>query len=218
MNLGNSIGGITLMLLAVVWLAVFVPQWANRAQEPSKSESRISNRTQQTGAKFSPQELQLLRLTRTRAQMGSVGVSGAFVWIGLFFLVSGTPVGFVLWPVGLVVVMATLLSIAAHRRLLVFAGSSGSRRQERLSASSQATNVTLRATPLPRRGWEPNPMPKPLQERQVGELVMRGAKIVPLTEVSSSAETQGNQSTERVSGPETASIQIDEILRRRRAN
>lgn len=218
MNLGNSIGGITLMLLAIVWLAVFVPQWASRAQEPSTAALRSKQKSDRMNSGFSPTELQLLRLTRTRAQMGSVAISGAFVWIGLFFLTSGTPVGFILWPVALIVIVAGLLSAAAYRRLLVVAGNSGTRRQQQLSESSLTASPSLRATPLQRRSWAPNPLPQPLQERKVGEFVMRGSKVVPLVETSSSRTPKEAGEVEPAAIPETASIQIDEILRRRRAN
>lgn len=75
MNFGNSIGGITLMVLAVVWLAVFVPQWARRAQEPiSGHRSRSRKDAERAHANLSASELQMLRLTRTRQQLSLIHI------------------------------------------------------------------------------------------------------------------------------------------------
>lgn len=213
MNFGNSIGGLTLMLLAIVWLAVFVPQWARRAQEP-----RVSLRERQrfvadrNTSALSSLELQMLRLSHTRSRMASVAVISVFLWIGVFFLTSGTVLGFLAWPIGAIVVVSALLSLAASRRLVVLAGDSRSTKVSRMAKSAKVAPVSLKAAPLARRAWIPNPMPEPIRERTTGEMVVRGAKVVPLVESSTAVESLPAASAE------IQSAQIDEILRRRRAN
>lgn len=213
MNFGSSVGGLTLMLLSVVWLAIFVPQWARKAQEPSQPRRQRQNFSDnRSNSAQSALESQMLRLTHTRSRMAAVAVVTSFVWIGVFLLTSGTPLALLVWPIGVVVAGSAALSLAAGRRLMVLAGNSRSVRIDRLTTSSKAPAVNLSAQPLPRRGWTPSPIPDPIREHPAGEIVMRGAKVVPMVDVTTPKAPVASEP------PEIRSAEIDEILRRRRAN
>lgn len=217
MNLGSSLGGISLMLLAILWLAVFVPQWAKRAQEdesaPKRDRSKLGN---SIPVGLSALEMQMWRLRSTRRGMGLLSLSAAFSAIVLGLLLGGTLLVFLAWITAAVSVLSGVLALAASRRLVVLAVQNSSVMTQRLSQISKAPVFSAKTTPLPRREWERPAIPKPITKQPVGELVMRGSKIVPI--VDPVAPSQPAQAQDSKTSAEIDSGLIDEILRRRRAN
>lgn len=196
MEFGN-IGGIALILAALVWLAVFVPSWARRS-ELRQIESRVA-------VKRNP-PTQLMKLERTRNLFALVAV----------LLLAGTVAAAILGSTGLAVIsaipaaLATLVAIAAGKRL---------NRTLSLNYEARRSNRERLATELDRRGevvsgWTPNPLPKPLNAPKRGELVSN-AEVIQLPTQQST-----QQSIEHSSEPQTQSLnsaEILEIMRRRRA-
>lgn len=217
MNLGNSIGGLSLMLLAVVWLAVFVPQWARRAEDHADFESSAArDREASLSRAVNPIDAQLIRLTHTRNRMGGLAVAGTFASMALVFFTSGTWLAALVWVAAVVTGLAGLLALAAARRITVLALQNNANRTVRLSNSSKLPPLSQRAAPLPRRDWQPSVMPQPIRQRPVGEVAVRGAKVVPIVDVT--ARPKAAPIAEPKVAREFDSAQIDEILRRRRAN
>lgn len=213
MNFVSSIGGISLMVLAVVWLAVFLPQWARQSEERGTGAVRKSNQLAQAATeRLNPLEIQMLRLTHTRNRMGTLAATLGFAWVGVVFLTSGTFLAFLAWPIGLLAIGAAALALAASRRLTTLAVGNSGRKAQRLGSMAHAPAINLKAEPLPQRSWQPTTIPQPIRQRPVGEVVVRGAKVVPLI------DSVPERKIETKTAPEIQSAQIDEILRRRRAN
>ena len=217
MNLGSSLGGLSLMLLAILWLAVFVPQWAKKAQEdePTSRVLRADSRSS-TPAGLSPLELQMWRLRSTRKNMGLISLSTAFSAIVLGLLLGGTFLFFISWITAAVSLLSGLLALAANRRLVVLAVQNSSVMTQRMYQISKTPVFSAKTTPLPNRSWERPAIPKPINKKPVGEIVMRGAKIVPLVDPVPPPKPIAAQEPKPAS--EIDSGLIDEILRRRRAN
>jgi hypothetical protein len=211
MNLGNSLGGLVLMLLSVVWLAIFVPQWAKSSEE---ADARGNKRHRETRAAssssiLSASESQLLRLTYTRNRMGAVAAVSGIVGGSLALVSAGTFLAAVGWILVVVGILSGGLSIAASRHITTLALKSKYDRNGQLSRASQAPTVNLKTEPLTKRDWTPPAMPRSIQQVNVGQIVARGNKVVPIRDISAPIKSAPK---------EIAPNEIDEILRRRRAN
>lgn len=205
------------MLLAVLWLAVFVPQWAKRAEEGESRTRRDRTKSgQSVPSGLSPIELQMWKLRNTRKGMGLLALGSAFGAIVLGMLLNGTFLVFIAWVSTAISILSGMLSLAASRRLMVLAVRNSTAMTQRLSEIAKAPVFTAKATPLPKREWDRPAIPKPIRQQAVGEVVMRGAKVVPL--VDPLAVPKSTPIQESKSPAEIDSGLIDEILRRRRAN
>lgn len=211
MNLGNGLGGLVLMLLSVVWLAIFVPQWAKRSEEAENSASqRQSSLGQQLGqSTLSQSEIQLLRLTNTRNRMGALALVVAAVGALLAFLAAGTFLAGAGWTLVAVAFLSGGLSVAASRHRTKLVVQAKSDRDRQFSRAAQAQAVNLKAAPLPKRDWTPPGIPQPIRQTNIGQIVARGNQVVPIRVTSTPVEKVPR---------EIAANEIDEILRRRRAN
>lgn len=193
-----GLGGVTLVIVAVIWLLVFVPGFTKRSQitETSKyvlQQQRLSDqKIPMTKAE------QLQRLIRTQRVFsvifGLLFLGSAGLWIASL---TGTASVFLAAALTLAAALALLVSRAAARSALRVAGAMHAKR---LEVHSKAAKANARKTQ--RREWTPNPLPAPLASLPKPEPQVE--QIADVIHIS--------QPRKSLSGSE-----IDQILARRRA-
>lgn len=193
-----GLGGITLVLAAVVWLVAFVPGFTQRSQisETSKyvrQQQRVSDKTVPIS-----RDQQLRRLVNS--QRGFSILFGLSLLLAIGFGVASVG-NSTLVPLavltGVVAVLALLISRAAATAAARLAGRLHSNRLEVRAKASRSMNQAPTS-----RDWTPNPIPAPLSPRARTQPVE--IKIADVIEISKQRRT--------LSGSE-----IDQILARRRA-
>ena len=197
MESSAGLGGITLVLAAVVWLFIFVPGYAKRSQIKETTKLvRTAHRTDER-SKVLTEDDRLRRLISTQRSFSIV-----FILAGLGALASLVAVtaesswwfGFVIAAV--TSIAALFIQRAAANQAAKLAGNIHRTRQ-RVRANASKTQAQIAKD----RQWSPNPLPLPLSKNRQGELVQPLAEVI---EISSPRKL-------------LASKEIDEILARRRA-
>lgn len=191
-----GLGGITLVVAAVVWLAIFVPGFTKRSEIRANSSLVRKDVMKATASQpLSPDE-QLRRLLNTQRGfsvlfalflIGGIASAIAAVAEGAWWISSAASTGFML--------LSLLVSRAAGNHAGKLAAQ---RHRSRQQARKQAT---VRRPQQENRDWSPNPIPAPLNRPQLGELNDNFAEVVEL----------GQQQNA------WASKDLDAILARRRA-
>jgi hypothetical protein len=191
-----GLGGITLVVAAIVWLAIFVPGFSKRSE--LKANSSIVKRDVKIAQAQTPMTVdeKLNRLVNTQRFFS---VLFALFLIGSIAAGLAATVNAGWWTAFGASTIFALLSILVSRAASVQATAIASKlhrtRQEvRKKASSQRPVIEDRA-------WVPNPIPAPLNQPRVGELVDNLADVVEI------------QRPENVFD----SKELDAILARRRA-
>lgn len=170
-----GLGGITLVVAAIVWLAIFVPGFSKRSE--IKANSSIVKRDAKIARAKTPLSLdeRLNRLVNTQRFFS--------VFFALF-LIGSISAGiaatansgwwFAAVTTGLFAILSILVSRAASVQATAIASQLHRTRQEvRKKASAQRTVIENRT-------WEPNPIPAPLNQPKVGELVNNLADVVEI--------------------------------------
>lgn len=193
-----GLGGITLVLAAMVWLVAFVPGFTQRSQISETSKYVLQQ--QRASDKKLPitKDQQLRRLINSQRGFSILfGLSTlAAIGFGVASVGSASLVPVAVLA-GVLSVLSLLISRAAANSASRLAGSlHGNRLEVRAKASRSKTQ-----TPTS-RDWTPNPIPAPLSAKVQTELVE--IKIADVIEISKQRRT--------LSGAE-----IDQILARRRA-
>ena len=197
MDIPVGLGGVTLVLAAIVWLAAFVPGFTKRSQisETSKfvkQQQRVSDR-----AVPMTKDQQLKRLINTQR--------GFSLLFGLGFLVSAT-----LWVLSVTnsafVVLAVLVTLFSLGTLGVSRAAASKAaalatdlHRNRLQVRSKASKNL--ADSAKTREWTPNPLPAPMQKIPQQEVAEPIADVISI-----------DKPRRTLSGSE-----IDQILARRRA-
>lgn len=170
-----GLGGITLVVAAVVWLAIFVPGFSKRSE--IRANSSIVKRDVKMARQAAPltADERLSRLVNTQRffsvlfalfLIGSISsavaaTANAGWWLSAVF--SGT-----------LAIFSILVSRAASVQAAAIASKLHRTRQEvRKKASAQRPLVENRT-------WDPNPIPAPLNQPKVGELVNNLADVVEI--------------------------------------
>lgn len=191
-----GLGGITLVVAAVVWLAIFVPGFTKRSEiRANSSLVRKDVKRAAVSQPLTPDE-QLRRLINT--QRGFSVLFAMFLIGSIATAIAAVAEG--AWWIGFgVLATLTLLSLLISRAAGNRAGQLASNRhRSRQQARKQAT---VRRPQPENRDWSPNPIPAPLNRPQVGELNDNFAEVVEI----------GKQQNA------WASKDLDAILARRRA-
>jgi len=192
-----SLGGITLVLAAVVWLFIFVPGYAKRSQIKETTKLvRVAQRTERKSRAVTEDD----RLRRLIATQRSFSI--AFILAGLgavASLVAATAESS--WWFGFVITTVTSITAlfiqrAAANQAAKLAGNIHRTRQ-RVRGNASKTQAQIAKD----RQWSPNPVPLPLSKDRQGELVQPMAEVIEISAPKKSL----------------ASKEIDEILARRRA-
>ncbi|MEY4408894.1 MAG: hypothetical protein RLZZ138_145 [Actinomycetota bacterium] len=196
--MGNSIGlgGISLVIAAVVWLLIFVPGYANRSQLKAseqlvRTEAKVAKRLAPITA-----DQRLRRLLNTQR--------GFSVLFGLGFLgaiataLAAATDGF-WWVAFSVITPTTILALFVQRAAGQQAAKLAAQRHRERAAVLDRSKRQVRKPES--REWTPNRLPAPLTTNQIGEL------SAPLADVI------------EIQNPKKAltSSEIDAILARRRA-
>lgn len=191
-----GLGGITLVVAAIVWLAIFVPGFSKRSE--LKANSSIVKRDAKVAQAKLPMTLdqQLNRLVNTQRLfsvvfamflIGSISAALAATANAGWWALAGT--------LGVFAILSILVSRAASVQATAIASKLHRTRQDvRKKASIKRPNVE-------NREWVPNPIPAPLNQPKVGELVNNLADVVEIQRPANVFESK----------------ELDAILARRRA-
>ena len=193
-----GLGGVTLVIVAVIWLLVFVPGYTQRSQITETAKYVIQQQRESDRKIPMSKDEQLRRLINT--QRGFSVLFGLFVLGVIALWVAAVPNQSLLplAAVALALALGSLLvSRAAANQAAKLAGALHARRLEVRSKASKALSHSS-----DRREWTPNPLPAPLASLPKAE-----PEAAPMAEV-----IQISQPKRVLTGSE-----IDQILARRRA-
>lgn len=216
----NGSGGLMFLIIAGLWLWVFIPSWFKRSQERQTIKSTANDLRRSVGsAGFSTDQSQIsnlaernIRLSMTKKIFSTIAVfslavaiasiflavSQIFYWIVTFIF---SAIFFISWTVARAAKRKNLdvLAAASKNRSNVYASVANSLRY-------QDAESLIAGIPVDTRAWEANRLPAPRQ--RIGELELPTlAEVVEIEE----RVIKKSQST-------LDSTALDEILRRRRAN
>lgn len=193
-----GLGGISLVLAAVVWLVAFVPGFTQRSQISETSKYLLQQQREANRQVPMSRDQQLRRLVNSQR--------GFSILFGLTLLASlGLAVAAVgnsaLVPVAVVFGALSLISLLVSRAAATAATRlAGLLHSNRLDVRARASRSMNKASTS--RDWTPNPIPAPLASMPKPAVVE--IKIAEVIELSKQRRT--------LSGSE-----IDQILARRRA-
>lgn len=196
--MGNSVGlgGITLLVAAVVWLAIFVPGFSKRSEIRANSQLVRKDAKRHRASQPMTADEQLGRLINTQR---SFSVLFAMFLIGaIATAVAASAEGS--WWIGFgiassLAIFSLFLSRAAGRKAEQLASAKHRSRQQARQQASKRTQ------PTNSREWQPNPIPQPLNREQIGAINNNFAEVVEISQKQSA----------------WASKDLDAILARRRA-
>ncbi len=175
MDSSVGLGGITLVVAAIVWLAIFVPGFSKRSE--LKANSSIVRRDVKKARVNTPMtaDEKLNRLVNTQRffsvlfalfLIGSISAGIAATGNAAWWGAAGFAAVFA--------ILSILVSRAASTQATLIASRLHKTRQEvRKKASSQRPVIE-------NREWAPNPIPAPLNQPKVGELVDNLADVVEI--------------------------------------
>jgi hypothetical protein len=196
--MGSSVGlgGITLVLAAVVWLLIFVPGYAKRSQlKETTNLVKKQHRAAQANLPLTPDE-RLTRLINT--QRGFSVLFGLMLLAAIASAVAAISDGawwFGFFAAGLVGIVALFIQRAAGNQAAALAAG---RHRSKQAVRDSAKQTIARPES---RDWTPNRIPAPLQQPQQGELAMPLAEVIDI----------------KVPKNKLTGSEIDAILARRRA-
>jgi hypothetical protein len=193
-----GLGGVTLVIVAVIWLLVFVPGYTQRSQITETAKYVIQQQREADRKIPMSKDEQLRRLINT--QRGFSVLFGLFVLGAIALWIAAVPNQslFPLAAVALALALGSLLvSRAAANQAAKLAGALHARRLEVRSKASKALSNSI-----DRREWTPNPLPAPL-----ASLPKTEPEAAPMADV-----IQISLPKRVLTGSE-----IDQILARRRA-
>jgi len=191
-----GLGGITLVVAAIVWLAIFVPGFSKR------SELRANSSIVKRDAKVAQAKLPMTadqKLNRLVNTQRFFSVLFAMFLIGSISAAVGATANAGWWALSIAVGILGILSILVSRAASVQATALASKlhrtRQEVRKKASTKRPL------LENRDWAPNPIPAPLNQPKVGELVNNLADVVEIQRPANILQSK----------------ELDAILARRRA-
>ena len=196
MENSEGLGGITLVVAAIVWLAIFVPGFSKRSE--LKANSSIVKRDVKEAQSKLPMtaDEKLNRLVNTQRFFS---VLFAMFLIGSISAAIAATTNAGWWALSAAVGILAILSILVSRAASVQAASLASKlhrtRQEVRKKASAKRPL------LENRDWAPNPIPAPLNQPKVGELVNNLADVVEIQRPANILQSK----------------ELDAILARRRA-
>jgi hypothetical protein len=193
-----GLGGITLVIAAVIWLLVFVPGFTQRSQIAETSKFVIQQQREADRKVPMTKDEQLRRLVNTQRGFSVLFGLSMLGATGLWIANLANPgLGLLAGLVTAIAILSLALSRAAAGQALKIAGAIHAKRVE---VRSKASKTMLSAGE--RREWTPNPLPAPLASLPKPEVIE-----APMADV-----IQITNPKKVLSGSE-----IDQILARRRA-
>jgi hypothetical protein len=194
MDLPVGLGGVTLVIAAIVWLIIFVPGYTQRAQlKATTSLMRKEAREVNRNRVLTDHD----RLARLLATQRGFSVLFALFLLGLIAAAMSAAVDSSFWFLAAAAGVFSTLSLLVSRA----AASQAQAIATRLHKSRQDVRSSAARARARSREWSPNPLPEPLAKRS------------NLLEEKPVADVIDISKPRRV----LASKDIDEILARRRA-
>ena len=192
-----GLGGISLVLAAVVWLFIFVPGYTKRSQIKETTKLIQSARRTQEKSRVQTDDDRLRRLISTQRGFSVIFMLSALAALASVVAATAQNSWWFGFAVALTLSFASLfIQRAAASQAAKLAGNIHRARQ-RVRASASKSQAQI----VKDRQWSPNPLPTPMPEVRKGELVQPLAEVI---EISSPKKS-------------LAAKEIDEILARRRA-
>jgi hypothetical protein len=194
---GNSIGlgGISLVVAAVVWLLIFVPGYANRSQLKASEQMVRAEVRQALRAQPLTAEQRLRRLLNT--QRGFSVLFGLSLLTAIATGLAAISDGIWWFAFALASTVATVSLVTQRAAGNQAAKLAAQRHRERAAVRDR----TQRQAKPQSREWTPNRLPAPLATNQIGELSAPLADVIEIQNPKRSL----------------TSSEIDAILARRRA-
>ena len=192
-----GLGGIALVLAAVVWLFIFVPGYTKRSQINETTKLIQAARRTEEKSRVPTDDDRLRRLLTTQRGFSIIFILTALASIASLVAATAQNSWWFGFAIALPLSFASLfIQRAAANQAAKLAGNIHRARQRvRANASKSQTKIAKD------RQWSPNPLPKPMAEARKGELLLPLAEVIEISAPKKSL----------------ASKEIDEILARRRA-
>jgi hypothetical protein len=218
MDQSAALGGLMMLVIAGLFVLVFIPSWfQNRVDRADSRQGAAEWRKQVKEVKsYSPapaaSQLRLAadqgrRLSMTKNTMSVLAVLGFSGSATSAFFALQTPLLFVATGAGLLVGLFTLLvAIKASseiRKLLIRVALSKTEMTANLARSWKEPVLASVLAESDPRAWTPNPLPSPAYRSRIGELEI--PNVATVTEINHSGKNFDTQD------------EINKILRKRRA-
>jgi hypothetical protein len=219
MDQSATLGGLMMLVIAVLWVVVFIPSWfQNRvdAEQNARSSDVLKPGSNETKLSVNVPVASKLRLATERSRKLRRTKNTMSVMAALFILGSVT-LAFFVFQDPLLFVAAGLGMLVGLFALLVAIKASGELRKTLIKVDKSKTELTAslaktwREAILPSidaesdsRAWTPVPLPSPAYKSRIGEL-----EIPSVASVSEISDSRKNFDTQK---------QINTILKKRRAS
>ena len=192
-----GLGGIALVLAAVVWLFIFVPGYTKRSQINETTKLIQAARRTEEKSRVPTDDDRLRRLLSTQRGFSIIFILATLASIASVVAATAQNSWWFGFAIALPLSLGSLIiQRAAASQAARLAGNIHRARQRvRANASKSQTKIAKD------RQWSPNPLPKPMTEARKGELLLPLAEVIEISAPKKSL----------------ASKEIDEILARRRA-
>ena len=192
-----GLGGIALVLAAVVWLFIFVPGYTKRSQINETTKLIQAARRTEEKSRVPTDDDRLRRLLSTQRGFSIIFIFATLASIASVVAATAQNSWWFGFAIALPLSFASLfIQRAAANQAAKLAGNiHRSRQRVRANASKSQTKIAKD------RQWSPNPLPKPMTEARKGELLLPLAEVIEISAPKKSL----------------ASKEIDEILARRMA-
>ena len=192
-----GLGGIALVLAAVVWLFIFVPGYTKRSQINETTKLIQAARRTEEKSRVPTDDDRLRRLLSTQRGFSIIFILATLASIASVVAATAQNSWWFGFAIALPLSVASLfIQRAAANQAAKLAGNiHRSRQRVRANASKSQTKIAKD------QQWSPNPLPKPMTEARKGELLLPLAEVIEISAPKKSL----------------ASKEIDEILARRRA-
>jgi hypothetical protein len=219
MDQSAALGGLMMLVIAVLWVVVFIPSWFhNRVDAEQKTRESISWNPQVKDVKImantpvaSNLRLATERARRLRRTKNTMSVLATLTFVGsvtLAFFAFQNPLLFVAIGFGMLVgLFALLVAIKASSELdktLIRVAQSKTELTASLAKTWRAAILPSIDAESDSRAWTPNPLPSPANQGRIGELEL--PNIASVTEISHSRKNFDTQK------------EINTILKKRRAS
>ena len=216
----NGSGGLMFLIIAGLWVWVFVPTWFKRSQEKQlEKTSSIATRTEIKNVKASSTKSSISRLAERNYRLTmtqrfftglaffafAAAISSIFMAVSQIFYLIFSAVFSTIFITSVVIVRAAkkknaaIIIAATRNRSSLYASVSN-------ALKSQGVEGSIAGNPVDKRAWEPNRLPAPRQ--RIGELEM--PTLAEVVEIEERVVKKSHAPLD--------STALDEILRRRRAN
>jgi hypothetical protein len=218
MDQSATLGGLMMLVIAGLWVVVFIPSWfQNRVNSQHNRAGAAEIKSQvkklKTSASRPTSKLRLAadrgrKLARTKNTMSVLATLAFSGSVTSAFFAIQTPLLFVASGFALLVgLFTTLVAIKASselRKLLIRVALS---KTEMTASLAQSWKEEIPAQPEAAsdpRAWTPNPLPSPAYRSRIGELEI--PIVATVTEINQTGKNFDTQD------------EINKILRRRRAS